>query len=116
MIEIKGKYCKDAKIFTDNIEEEALKQVYENCDCPAFKDAKIRLMPDCHAGANCNVGFSVPIGEFVNPNHIGVDIGCRMTTIELSKPLDSEDYKEFEHKVQVQVPTGFNVNSKKCNQ
>ena len=113
MIEVKGKYCKDAKIFTDNIEEEALKQVYENCDCPAFKDAKIRLMPDCHAGANCNVGFSVPIGEFVNPNHIGVDIGCRMTTIELSKPLDSKDYKEFEHKVQVQVPTGFNVNSKK---
>lgn len=32
MIEVKGKYCKDAKIFTDNIEEEALKQVYENCD------------------------------------------------------------------------------------
>ena len=57
MIEVKGKYCKDAKIFTDNIEEEALNQVYENCDCPAFKDAKIRLMPDCHAGANCNVGF-----------------------------------------------------------
>ena len=96
MIEIKGKYCKDAKIFTDNIEEEALKQVYENCDCPAFKDAKIRLMPDCHAGANCNVGFSVPIGKFVNPNHIGVDIGCRMTTIELSKPLDSKDYKELQ--------------------
>ena len=53
-------------------------------------------MPDCHAGANCNVGFSVPIGEFVNPNHIGVDIGCRMTTIELSKPLDSKDYKELQ--------------------
>ena len=28
MLELKGKYCKDCKIFTDNIEQEALSMVY----------------------------------------------------------------------------------------
>ena len=32
MIEIKGKYCKDIKIFTDNIEQEALSMLYEISD------------------------------------------------------------------------------------
>ena len=29
MIKIKGKYCKDLKIFTDNVEEEALSLLYD---------------------------------------------------------------------------------------
>lgn len=47
MLEIKGKYCKDCKIFAETIEEEALSTVYGICDHPAFKDSKIRIMPDC---------------------------------------------------------------------
>lgn len=107
---IQGKYCKDAKIFAENVEEEALRQVYENCDSPAFEGARIRLMPDCHAGAGCNVGFSVRLGRYVNPNHIGVDIGCRMTCVELSSPIKPEDYKLVEHRIKTQIPFGFNVN------
>ncbi len=49
MLELKGKYCKDCKIFTDNIEQEALSMVYHFLDNPMFEGAKIRIMPDVHA-------------------------------------------------------------------
>ena len=37
MLEIKGKYCKDCKIFAETIEEEALSTVYGICDHPHTK-------------------------------------------------------------------------------
>lgn len=41
----------DLKIFTENIEQEALNQIYTLVKQPAFSDCKIRIMPDVHAGA-----------------------------------------------------------------
>lgn len=41
----------DLKIFTENIEHEALNQIYTLVKQPAFSDCKIRIMPDVHAGA-----------------------------------------------------------------
>ena len=38
MIEVKGKYCKDIKVFTDNIEEEALASLYRISESLAFKE------------------------------------------------------------------------------
>lgn len=49
-MELKGRYSKDCIIFTDNIEQEALSMVYSFVNHPMFKDAKIRIMPDVHAG------------------------------------------------------------------
>ena len=49
MIQIKGKYCKDCKIFTDNIEQEALSMVYRFLDHPMFEGSKFRIMTDVHA-------------------------------------------------------------------
>ncbi len=37
----------DLKIFTDNIEPEALNQIYTLIKQPAFTDCKVRIMPDC---------------------------------------------------------------------
>ena len=50
MIELQGKYCKDIKIFTDNVEQEAIQQIYDIAGMPEFKDSKIRIMPDVHSG------------------------------------------------------------------
>ena len=40
---------KDLKIFTNNIEEEALNQINLLLEQEAFKDCKVRIMPDVHA-------------------------------------------------------------------
>lgn len=41
------------KIFTENIEPEALNQIYTLIKQPAFSECKVRIMPDVHAGAGC---------------------------------------------------------------
>lgn len=109
MLELKGKYSKDCKVYAETIEDSALKQIYGMLESPAFNGIKVRMMPDCHAGANCCIGTSYPIGEFVDPCHVGVDIGCCMTSIKLSDELPTEKYVDFEHKVRNRVPTGFNI-------
>lgn len=50
MVEIVGKYNK-AKVFTNNIEDDAYLQIKQLCDMEFVKDSKIRIMPDVHAGS-----------------------------------------------------------------
>ena len=117
MIEINGKYCKDIKVFTDNIEEEALASLYRISESLAFKDKKIRVMPDVHQGkGNAVIGFSCPIDiekDNVNPEYIGCDIGCTVSVSFFTKPIPSDKIKEFEHKLKNTIPMGFAIDEKK---
>ena len=72
MIELKGKYNKDCKIFTDNIDEESYSVLYKILNEKASEDVKIRIMPDTHLGKGIVVGFTMPLTDRVNPFHIGV--------------------------------------------
>lgn len=74
---------KDLKIFTDDIEEKAKDQIGLLLSQEAFKDCKIRIMPDVHAGSGCVIGFTGNLGDKVIPNIVGVDIGCGMLCVEL---------------------------------
>lgn len=47
------------KIFTDNIEPEALNQIYTLIKQPAFSECKVRIMPDVHAGALVHLGAEI---------------------------------------------------------
>ena len=109
MITISGKCCKDIKIFTDNIEEEALSQIYDVSNCKAFEGQRVRVMPDVHSGKGCVIGFVSTLGDYVNPNHVGADIGCTVSLTEFDKPLPSDKYAEFNHKVLNQIGFGHNV-------
>ena len=74
---------KDLKIFTENIEEEAIKQINLLLEQEPFKNCKVRIMPDTHAGKGCVIGFTADLGNKVIPNIVGVDIGCGMLCVEL---------------------------------
>lgn len=113
MIEIKGKYCKDLKIFTDNIEDGALNLLYELVNSKMSDGHKIRIMPDVHLGKGIVIGYSCPISidkDFINPEFIGVDIGCGVEMIFFDKPLEEKKYPQFERKIKKEIPTGFNIN------
>lgn len=113
MLELKGKYCKDLKIFTDNVEEEAISQLYGMCESKGFNDKKIRIMPDCHSGKGCVIGTSYPINvddDFLSPNTVGVDIGCEVSMHFYDREMPRDKYAEFEHKIRKEIPFGFNVN------
>lgn len=97
----------DLKIFTDNIEPEALNQIYTLVKQPAFSDCKVRIMPDVHAGAGCVIGFTADLGDKVIPNIVGVDIGCGMLTTELGK-IDI-DFQKLDDVIRKYVPSGRNA-------
>lgn len=95
------------KIFTENIEHEALNQIYTLIKQPAFSECKVRIMPDVHAGAGCVIGFTADLGDKVIPNIVGVDIGCGMLTIELGKI--EIDLAQIDNIIRETVPSGRNV-------
>lgn len=65
---------KDLKIFTANIEEEAVEQIELLLKQEPFEKCKVRIMPDVHAGKGCVIGFTADLGDKVIPNIVGVDI------------------------------------------
>ena len=95
----------DVKIFTDNIEENALGQIKELLSIDVFSDKKIRIMPDVHAGAGCVIGFTGDLGDKVIPNIVGVDIGCGMRILNLGRLADI-DYHAFHEHIRGNVPSG----------
>ena len=102
---------KDLKIFTGNIEQEAIEQINLLLEQDAFKDSKVRIMPDVHAGKGCVIGFTGDLGNKVIPNIVGVDIGCGMLCVELG---DIElDLVELDNVIRKYVPSGFNVHDER---
>ena len=98
---------KDLKIFTENIEEVAVEQINELLKQEAFKDSKVRIMPDVHAGKGCVIGFTGDLGDKVIPNIVGVDIGCGMLCVELGD-VDL-DLEKLDKVIRKYVPSGFEI-------
>lgn len=104
------------KVFTDELEEGARTQIYEFLNHPAFKDMKIRIMPDVHAGAGAVIGFTGTLTDRIVPNVIGVDIGCGVTAVRLLPVADREftdsDLRGFDEFIRKHVPSGHGVRSR----
>ena len=105
---ISGQYT-TAEIFTENIEDAALQWVREQCDHPAFEGVRILQMPDVHAGNACNVGTVYRIGAYVNPDHVGVDIGCTISMHRLSTAINPDSFALLDHRIRETVPTGTEI-------
>lgn len=105
MIEIIGKF-NTALCYTNSLEDTAYAQIEAVCNEEAFKESKIRIMPDVHAGMGCTIGTTMTITDKVVPNMVGVDIGCGMYTVALGKvDIDFERFDEAAHF----IPSGRNV-------
>ena len=109
MIELNGKYS-NAVVYTDNIEQEALGQVIELINTPAFVDANVAIMPDCHAGKGCVIGFTAVMKDKIVPNLIGVDIGCGMLTVKLDK--SELNLCSIDNYIRQNIPHGFKNNNR----
>lgn len=108
-MEIQGKY-NTAKIHTDNIDEASLSQVYNMLNNPCFADTNIAIMPDVHMGRGSVVGFTMTFNKFINPNVIGVDIGCGIVAYKIGQTqVDLEKFDSFIH---ANIPAGSKVHEK----
>lgn len=98
---------RNLKIFTNNIEQSAKEQIDLLLEQEAFKNCKIRIMPDVHAGAGCVIGFTGDLGDKVIPNIVGVDIGCGMLCVNLGKV--NLDLEKLDNIIRKYIPSGMNV-------
>ena len=109
MIILSGKY-NTAKIFTDNIDEDAISQIINLCNQPFSKNSDIRIMPDVHAGTGCTIGTTMTISGKAIPNLVGVDIGCGMETILLKEK--HIELQKLDKLIYEKILSGFNIRDK----
>lgn len=109
MYRIKRNNGNDIKIYAITLENFALEQIKELGKFEPYQDSKIRIMPDCHAGAGCTIGTTMEIKDKITPNLVGVDIGCGMLTVKLA---DTKiNLQKLDDVINKFIPSGFNIHS-----
>lgn len=108
MIILEGKN-NNAKVYTDNIENEAISQIIELCNQEFCKDSNIRIMPDVHSGAGCTIGTTMTIKDKVVPSLVGVDLNCGVETVKIREK--EIDFKKLDDVIRGYIPSGFNIRS-----
>lgn len=102
-----------ATVMTSEFDANCGEQIEEMANHPAFAN-QVAIMPDCHYGAGAVIGFTMPIGDRVVPNTVGVDIGCGMFGLNLGKPLYLENggddaFEQLDAEIREAVPMGRSV-------
>lgn len=106
MLELRGKY-NTIKVYTDALENTAMRQLLQLANLEIYKNNKIRIMPDCHAGEGCVVGTTIALSNAVTPNLVGVDIGCGVLVVRLKEK--EIDLPRLDNIIRKYVPSGGSV-------
>lgn len=95
---LQGAY-NQAKIFTEDVDAACQEQITDILDDGDYKHCQIRVMPDCHAGKGCVIGLTMMVDkdklDYINPELVGVDIGCGVTAYKLDDIPDF-DLNDFD--------------------
>ncbi len=110
MFTIKGK-CNEAIVYASTVEDQALEQLQTICDMEIYRGARIRIMPDVHAGAGCTIGTTMTLHGAVTPNMVGVDIGCGMETAMIKEK--EIDFEKLDQLIKEKIPSGMNIRDSK---
>lgn len=89
------------KIWTQDIELQALEQARKLAMLPFIHKNGVALMPDVHSGIGSTVGSVIATEKAVIPAAVGVDIGCGMNAIRTS--LKAEDLPDSLRNVRLQI-------------
>lgn len=97
---------KTVKIFLDKneIETETLRQIKAMMDHECIVSA--RVMPDCHKGNGCCIGFTFPLIDRIVPNYIGGDIGCGILVYKIGNFNHNKKEKQIDKIIREHVPMG----------
>jgi RNA-splicing ligase RtcB len=90
----------------DKIDQFVFNQVKDLANLDVYQNAKIKLMPDFHAGYSSIIGLTMNIDTAITPNILGIDIGCAviLRKIKLTKVLD---YGYLDKIIRLHVPSGY---------
>lgn len=96
------------KIWTNDIEEEAIKQLLDLSKLP-FIYKYIAVMPDVHAGKGSTVGTVIATDGAIIPSCVGADLSCGMMAarVNIDIELIKSKLSEIRHSIERSIPTGF---------
>jgi tRNA-splicing ligase RtcB len=96
------------KIWTDQIEDEALTQLKNLARLPFIHANGVAAMPDVHAGKGSTIGSVIATEKAIIPAAVGVDIGCGMNAVRLSLKASDlpENLKPIRDQIERDVPLG----------
>lgn len=113
-LELNGRYTK-AKIFTHNISDKTLGQIFRLINHPFAEGSQIRIMPDTHIGKGAVVGTTMTFSDKVVPDVVGVDIGCGMFVAELDEKVleGTIDMARLDDTIRRVIPAGAKIRQKR---
>lgn len=96
------------KIYTDEIEPQALQQLINISQLPIIH-SHVAAMPDVHLGIGATVGSVIPTKQAIIPAAVGVDIGCGMNALRLSLKASQlpHNLNRIRSAIEAAVPVGF---------
>ena len=96
------------RIWTDDVEIEALNQLKNIARLPFVDKHGISCMPDVHAGIGSTVGSVFATSKAIVPSMVGVDIGCGMNAVRLSIKASQlpESLKSIRSEIEKVIPVG----------
>lgn len=69
-----------------------------------------RIMPDCHAGNGCCIGFTCHLTKYVSPHLIGGDIGCGVSAYKINAAyMNKKKALDNINNAILEIPMGKNL-------
>jgi len=97
----------DVLVHARNVDDVTKSQIEEIGRHPVV-DGLVAIMPDCHAGAGCVIGFTGRFKDAVIPNVVGVDIGCGVMTAPVNGlRVGNADFAGLDRFLRRRVPLGM---------
>lgn len=95
-------------IWTDEVEETAMKQLDSLSRLPFIHPHGVAAMPDVHAGIGSTVGSVIATERAIIPAAVGVDIGCGMNAVRTGLKAHElpDSLAELRHDIERRVPLG----------
>jgi RNA-splicing ligase RtcB len=107
MYTVKGA-CAEALITIDDLDSEALTQLYGLLNAKAAEGSHVAIMPDVHPGKDCLVGFTQKfLGDAdvrLVPNFVGGDIACGVFAWPIGRK--TPDLNALDNFIKRHIPNG----------
>lgn len=94
-------------IHAKDLDEQTMSQIKDISSHPAVTGL-VSIMPDCHIGAGCVIGFTGRFRDAVIPNVVGVDIGCGVLVSPAEKLRREDiDFVALDRFIRRKIPLGM---------
>lgn len=105
----------DVKIFAKTYDHKVIEQIETMLGTGIFDNKKVRIMPDTHVGVGCVIGFTGEIEDKIDPNIVGVDLGCGVNVTKIDKTIEL-NYHDIDEFIRNCIPNGNGIYTKVENE